>query len=261
MQEPLRLAVLGDPIEHSRSPAIHNAAMRHLGIEGSYEARRAGPAELAAALTELRDGELAGINITMPLKGEAAAMAETLTAEASVSMSVNTLRHRAGAVEGHSTDVIACRTAFSDERFDGAAPILILGSGGAAAAALAGGSGRAVYVAARDRDRAAALLARAGAEAGLVRFGAGVAGALVVNATPIGMGGEGLPKGVTGPASGIIDLAYGVEETRTVSEARRSGLPVMDGVEFLVLQAAASFEWWTGLSAPVEVMLQAARKA
>jgi len=235
--------------------------MRHLGIEGSYEARRAGPAELAAAVTELRDGGLDGINITMPLKGEAAAVAETLTAEASVSMSVNTLRHRAGAVEGHSTDVIASRTAFSDERFDGAAPVLILGSGGAAAAALAGASGRTVYVAARDRARAAALLSRVGAEAGLVRFGAGVAGALVVNATPIGMDGEGLPRGVTGPASGIIDLAYGFEETRTVSEARRSGLPVMDGVEFLVLQAAASFEWWTGLSAPVEVMLQAARKA
>jgi len=234
--------------------------MRHLGIEGTYEARRAGRAELAAAVTELRDGELDGINITMPLKEAAAAMAETLTAEASVSMSVNTLRHRAGAVEGHSTDVIASRTAFSDERFDGAAPVLILGSGGAAAAALASASGRTVYVAARDRDRAAALVARVGAEAAVVRFGAGVVGALVVNATPIGMDGEGLPPGVTGPASGIIDLAYGGEETRTVSEARRSGLPVMDGVEFLVLQAAASFEWWTGLCAPVEVMLQAARK-
>lgn len=262
MQEPLRLAVLGDPIEHSRSPAIHNAAMLHLGIDGTYEARRAGRAELAAAVTELRDGGLDGMNITMPLKGEAASMAETLTAEASMSGSVNTLRHRAGAVEGHSTDVIASRMAFSDERFDASAPVLILGSGGAAAAALVGAPDRILFVAARDRDRAAALLARVGAEAGVVRFGAGVAGALVVNATPIGMGGESLPPEVTGPASGIIDLAYGAEEeTRTVSEARRSGLPVMDGVEFLVLQAAASFEWWTGLSAPVGVMLRAARKA
>jgi shikimate 5-dehydrogenase len=69
-----------------------------------------------------------------------------------------------------------------------------------------------------------------------------------------------LPKAILRPASGLVDLVYGDEPTTTVSQARESGLPVMDGIEFLVLQAVASFEWWTGRLASVEVMLQAARK-
>jgi shikimate dehydrogenase len=137
----------------------------------------------------------------------------------------------------------------------------VLGAGGAAAAVLVGAPERALYVAARDPDRARALVESIGVAAEVVSFGSGVAGALVINATPLGMGGEALPGGVVGPASGIIDLAYGYDETATVGIGRAAGLPVMDGVEFLVLQAAASFEWWLGRPAPLEVMAEAARKA
>jgi len=256
----MRLAVLGDPVGHSRSPAIHNAAMRHLGIEGRYEAIRAGAAELAHAVAELRSGALHGINVTMPLKEEAARLADVLTDEASRCGSVNTLRPRDGRVEGHSTDVIAVRLAVADQRFEASAPLLVLGSGGAAAAALVGVTGRVVFLSARDPERAAALAERVGIDVGLVRFGAGVAGAVVVNATPIGMRGETLPENIVGPASGVVDLAYGDDPTPTVHGARESGLAVMDGVEFLVLQAAASFQWWTGMPPPTEVMLEAARK-
>jgi shikimate dehydrogenase len=260
MSKPMRLAVLGDPVGHSRSPAIHNAAMRHLGIEGRYEAIRAGAAELAHAVAELRSGALQGINVTMPLKEEAARLADALTDEASKSGSVNTLRPRDDRVEGHSTDVIAARLAFADQRFEDSAPILVLGSGGAAAAVLVGVAGRAVFLSARKPERAAALAERVGIDVGLVRFGAGVAGAVVVNATPLGMRGETLPENVVGPASGLVDLAYGDTATPAVHQARESGLAVMDGIEFLVLQAVASFQWWTGMPAPTEVMLEAARK-
>jgi shikimate dehydrogenase len=75
------------------------------------------------------------------------------------------------------------------------------------------------------------------------------------------MGGEVLPEQVLGVASGIIDLAYGFTETAAVTRALTEGLPVMDGVEFLVLQAAVSFEWWLGRPAPIEVMLAAAKNA
>ena len=260
MSKPMCLAVLGDPVGHSRSPAIHNAAMGHLGIEGRYEAIRAGTAELAQAVDELRSGALQGINVTMPLKEEAARLAEVLTDEASRSGSVNTLRSRDDQVEGHSTDVIATRLAVADQRFEASAPILVLGAGGGAAAALVGMDGRVVFLSARDPERAAALADRVGIKVGLVRFGAGVAGAVVMNATPLGMRGETLPENVVGPASGVIDLAYGDAPTPTVHRARESGLAVMDGIEFLVLQAVASFEWWTGVPAPIEVMLDAARK-
>jgi shikimate dehydrogenase len=261
MSEPLRLAVLGDPISHSRSPAIHNAAMRHLGIEGSYEAVKAGPAELDRAIEDLRAGRLHGMNVTMPLKREAALAADTLTPEAAESGSVNTLRLREGLVEGHSTDVVAARSAYSDPRFGQDAPILVLGSGGAAAAALIAARGRVVYLSARSEPDVAALVALITPAVNVVEPGTAVAGAVVVNATPVGMQGESLPATVTTLASGIIDLPYGDEPTPTVLWAEQKGLPVMDGIEFLVLQAAASLEWWTGLAPPLDVMLEAARNA
>jgi shikimate dehydrogenase len=259
--EPLRFAVLGDPIDHSRSPAIHTAALDHLGLAGSYVAIRAGSVELRSAVEQLREGSFDGFNITMPLKEEAAELAESLTTEAEHSGSVNTLRARNHVIEGHSSDVIAIARALDDPRFDDRAPILVLGAGGAAAALLAGVRSREIYLAARNDDRAHALVERIGIDAGVVPFGAGVAGALVINATPLGMGGENLPEGVLGMASGIIDLAYGRDETPAVAGAAARGLPIMDGVEFLVLQAAASFEWWLGRPAPVDVMVTAARNA
>ena len=261
MQGQLRFAVLGDPIDHSRSPAIHTAALIHLGLDGRYLAIRAGSAELRAAVAQLRAGSLHGFNVTMPLKEEAASLAEDLTEEASRSGSVNTMRARDGVIEGHSSDVVATVKALSDPRFDLQAPVLVLGAGGAAAALLVGAQDRNLYVASRTEQLARALLDRVGIEAGVVTFGAGVTGALVVNATPLGMAGEHLPEQITGVASGIIDLAYGPTETPTVSKARETGVPVMDGVEFLVLQAAVSFEWWLGRPAPLEVMVAAARNA
>jgi shikimate dehydrogenase len=74
------------------------------------------------------------------------------------------------------------------------------------------------------------------------------------------MAGESLPEPVLAAARGLIDLAYGDRDTPAVIRAREVGLPFMDGVEFLVLQAAGSFEWWTGIDAPLAVMLEAARK-
>ena len=235
--------------------------MAHLGIEGSYVARRVGAGELGPIVEELRDGSLDGVNVTMPLKTEAAALADSLTHEAEMSGSVNTMRLRSGLVEGHSTDVVASGRALSDERFNPSAPVLVLGAGGAAAAAIVGATGREVYVAARDIRRATSLVARIGSGAQVVPLGVGVGGALVVNATPLGMGGERLQEAITTTASGIVDLPYGPNETLTVAGARAAGVPFMDGVEFLVLQAAASFEWWTGLPAPLEVMILGARNA
>ncbi|HEU4916918.1 MAG TPA: hypothetical protein VFV13_10190 [Acidimicrobiia bacterium] len=259
MQGPLRFAVLGDPIEHSRSPAIHTAALVRLGIEGSYVAIRAGSPELVDAVQELRQGTLHGLNITMPLKTEAAALADSLTEEAARAGSVNTMRARNGVVEGLSSDVIAFTRAIRDPRFETRAPLLVLGAGGAAAAALVGTAGRQVYLAARDESRARELIQRVKREAEVIPFAAGVAGALVVNATPLGMNGERLPEAVTRIASGLIDLAYGSGETQAVAHAHAEGLPVMDGIEFLVVQAAVSFEWWLGRPAPLEVMAEAAR--
>jgi shikimate dehydrogenase len=255
---PLQFAVLGDPVAHSRSPAIHNAALRELGIEGSYEARRADHDGLHRAVDELRTGALAGINITMPLKEAAAAAADTLSPGAAIAGSVNTMGLRDGVVEGETTDAVAMTSILGRPQF-GAETILVLGAGGAARAVILAMADRAVAISARQEGRSRELARRLGIELDVVPFGTPLPGALLVNATPIGMGGEELPHGLVAVSSGLIDLAYGPRVPPATQEARARGLPVVDGVEFLTLQAAESFTWWTGLEAPFEVMLEAAK--
>jgi shikimate dehydrogenase len=254
----LALAVLGDPIDHSLSPVIHMAAMAFLGIEGSYRAIRADNEVLEGAVADLREGALDGFNVTMPLKGAAFRLAERLTHEAADAGSVNTMRYRDGAVEGHSSDLVAMADLIGRLDPSGHAPVLVLGSGGAAAAALAACRGRRTLVAARSPDRAEVLADRLGGIE-TARWGEAVPGALLVNATPLGSGVDFLPAGVLEGSEAVIDLPYGVEPTSTVLGAAKAGIPFVDGIEFLVAQACVSFQWWTGVDPPVRVMLEAAR--
>lgn len=244
----LRFLVVGDPVSHSRSPAIHTEALRLAGLKGRYGTRRVLPGELPPVLEAMRAGELDGINVTMPLKGEAFAAAEHATPEAERSASVNTMRCRTGVVEGHSTDVEAFSEVFSE--WDGS--LLVLGAGGSARAALAAWRGRPAFVSARDPARAAFL-------GEPVPWGSPVPGALVVNTTPLGMGGEELPEPVLDNASRLVDLPYGYDPTPAVVRAESAGLPVIDGLEFLARQAAASFEWWTGVRVDLASLSRAAR--
>lgn len=243
-------------MSHSRSPAIHRTALSVCGLEGSYEAIKADRTILEATCQRIRDRELTGINVTMPLKGDAAELADFLTPEAAKSGSVNTLRLGQEGLEGHSTDVIALRRHLSNHD---SSTVLVLGAGGAARAVLEAAGHRLVYVAARDQEKALSLCqGRQNAE--VIRLGTPVAGAVVVNATPLGMAGESLPEGVVEACSALIDLAYGLEETPAIAVARLMGIPFADGLEFLVGQAVESFEWWTGLRPPLQPLLEAARK-
>lgn len=254
----LALAVLGDPIDHSLSPVIHTAAMAFLGIEGSYRAIRADNEVLERAVADLREGALDGINVTMPLKEAAFLLAERLTDEAANAGSVNTMRCRDGAVEGHSSDLVAVADLFARLDPSGLAPVLVLGSGGASAAALAASRGRRTLVSARSRDRVESLADRIGGIE-IVGWGQPVQGAILVNATPLGSGGDLLPPAVLDGSRAVIDLPYGPEPTSTVLGAAKAGIPCVDGVEFLVAQACVSFQWWTGVDPPARVMLEAAR--
>jgi shikimate dehydrogenase len=158
---------------------------------------------------------------------------------------------------GWNTDVTALRAALAGLA---GSVVMILGTGGAAAAAAAAAPGRPVLVAARRESAGHELAQRVDPGVTVVPWGAVVADAVVVNATPLGMQGESLPAGVVEAAAGLIDLAYGVEETPAVAVARSRGVPAIDGIALLVAQAAASFEIWTGRAAPRAVMEQAARQ-
>jgi shikimate dehydrogenase len=253
----MRLALLGDPVVQSRSPAIHQAALRSLRIEGSYEARRVDVEGLKQALAEVAVGALDGVNVTMPLKAAALAAVAGASTLATRAGAVNTVSRRDGVVFGDNTDVQGINDAWQNGGLPDDVPILVLGSGGAAAAALLALEGSDLLIASRRQGGGALLAARLGVEATEVSWGSTVDGSVVINATPLGMSGESLPDGVVEAAVGLFDMAYGASATPSVQRAGHR--PVVDGIDMLVAQAARSFEIWTGLPAPFEVMAVAAR--
>lgn len=253
----MRLALVGDPIAHSRSPAIHNAALAACGIEGRYDARRTTPDQVAGIVEELRVGFLDGVNATMPLKRAIAEAADRADADVARVGVANTL-HRVGRdVVAANTDVGGIRLAWQAAGLPDDAPVLLLGSGGAAAAALLALEGKKVRIHSRTPAAALSLIERLDVMAEFVEFPVGKA-AVVVNATPVGMDGESLPDHVIEGAVGVLDMAYGDTITPLTRRARDGGLPVADGIEMLVWQASLSFTIWTGLEAPISVMRHAA---
>ncbi len=256
----IRLVVLGDPIDHSRSPAIHTAALSAAGIDGTYHARRVDEAGLRAAMDELRHGDLAGANITMPHKIAAAQLADRLAEVSRRSGSVNTWLRSNGEIVGTSTDGEGILYALVEASVGDELPPLILGAGGAAAAALLALEDRSPIISARRPEAARELVRRVGVPAPVIEWGGAVDGALVVNATPIGMGGESLPPGVVGSAAALFDMVYGQTDTPAVLQAREMGIAVADGLAMLVGQAAASFRLWTGVEPNHAAMWAAALK-
>jgi len=253
----VKLLLLGASLGHSRSPRIHRAALDACGLSGEYLAREVDAAGFSAACAEITAGTVDGANVTMPYKRAAHLACDRLDDDAVRAGAVNTLARRHGGLAGWNTDVAALRSAL------GALPwgaVVVLGTGGAAAAALVAASGRSIVVAARRLAAARDLAGRIDPGCGTVPWGTAVPGAVVVNATPLGMRHEPLPAGVVEVAAGLIDLAYGDAETPAVAAARSRGIPAIDGVSVLIGQAAASFEIWTGLAAPLQAMEAAARR-
>ena len=249
-----RFALAGDPVAHSLSPAMHRAALREAGLEGVYELVRCDPAGFRRLVDILKDGEFSGLNVTMPHKRLAYTLCDRMTDEAGVANSVNTMKVLDSLIWGHSSDVVAFRKAFAD--VGDPKSIALIGTGGSARAALAAFHGP-VYIWGRNAEKIESLK---------IQFPGRVfpiedspAESVVVNCTPLGMKGELLPGGLLERASGLIDLPYGYGETPAVSWANRKGLPVVDGYEFLAVQAAESFLWWTGIPVGPSTMAAAAR--
>ena len=253
----MRLALLGDPVSHSRSPAIHRAALAAVGIEGSYVARRCDEAGLVEACSEIRAGQLHGANVTMPLKGVARIACDQVGGGARRAAAVNTLLMEGDTLCGYNTDIVGIGHLL--EAFSGM-PVVVMGTGAAAAAALVASEGREVTVVGRDSAKSGALIALTGVEAAVGSWDRPTTGAVLINATVLGMNGEALPTGWVMNQGALIDLPYGPDQTPAVVEARQLGIGVADGIDALVAQAAASFELWTGLDAPVAAMAAAARQ-
>ena len=250
----MRLVVLGDPISHSLSPALHNTALAATGLEGSYEARRVDRAGLASALAEMRAGSLAGGNVTMPHKELAAQLCDRLAATAARAGAVNTLVRVGGRVVGHNTDIIGIQTAWRAAQLPETGPVLILGAGGAAAAAVLALDDHQITISARREAAAHHLVSKLECDAAVVAWGTPVTDAVIVNATPVGMQGESLEERQLVVAAGLFDMTYGSGQTPAMRTVIKRGRPVSDGTMMLLHQAAAAFELWTGRPAPLEQM-------
>lgn len=263
------VGVIGDPVVHSLSPTLHNAAFEALGLDWVYVAfpvPRGRGAEAVAAVPALG---LAGFNVTMPHKEDVAGACHELTADAAALRSVNTVVARPdGRTLGDSTDGPGFLDALADEAIgvDGR-PVLVLGAGGAARAVVLalGHAGAAVTVAARRPDAAEAAAALA-PDAGAVPIGAvdPSAFAVVVNATPLGMsGGDTLPVAPESLHAGqaVVDLVYHPADTPLLTAARAQGATAVNGLGMLLHQAARSFTLWTGEPAPLDAMRDAVTAA
>ncbi|MTV25532.1 shikimate dehydrogenase [Nitriliruptoraceae bacterium ZYF776] len=271
------VGLLGWPVRHSVSPAMHNAAFREQRLDLVYVALPTPADQLGGVVAALGAVGAVGANVTVPHKVAVRELCDTLTDEAALVGAVNTLAWTTDGLVGDNTDAVGLADALTA---DGAAAaddeVVLFGTGGAArAAAVATGRlGCRVQVVGRRPDAAeelANLAERAGAPAvgavpldELARVRDVVARArTVVNATPLGMGEEELPEPFTTLAKGQVayDLVYTPPETPFLAAARSRGAQSHHGLGMLVGQAAASYRRWTAREAPVATMSAAAISA
>lgn len=254
-----RFAVVGDPVAHSRSPAIHNAAYAACGIHATYDALRVRAGDFDRVVRELTAGDLAGVNVTMPLKDEAYQAVDEHSTGASRANAVNTIVVEDGRLMGHNTDIDGVAYAIARLAITGHPPVLILGAGGAARAAAVAVEDDTVHVSARRTEAAQSVLEVTAVRGSVVPWGEPVSGAIVINATPIGMHGGSIPAEVLDEAVAVVDMAYGDEPTSTIRYATERGVPTADGLDMLVGQAAAAFSLFVGVEPPLHAMETAAR--
>lgn len=272
-----RLVVLGDPVAHSLSPAMHNAALAKMGlVDWRYEAVHVPAAELAGALPLLHAAGVAGINLTLPHKVQALDLVEWVEPEVRAMGAVNTLIRTDSGYRATNTDGYGILKAL-EEAFGvdlSGADVWLFGAGGAArgiaVACLQAGCQR-LTILNRSESRLQELEGQLGSagltQGGRIRFCPAAeaptdpaAGAVLINATSLGLkasdpcplGGVYLREGVQ-----IYDTTYGVvNELGRACRAR--GLPYADGLSMLVWQGARSLEIWTGRPVPAETMRAAA---
>jgi shikimate dehydrogenase len=269
LKQPELLAVIGYPVDHSLSPAMHNAALSAAGLPPKYEALRLSPSELTSFMPMARK-YYRGLNVTIPHKLHILPLLDDLSAEARSVGAVNTVVNTESRLVGYNTDPEGFRATLRAIGFDPhGSRVVVFGAGGAARAVIdvLGAEGAQITVANRRWQPALRLASEIDAVSHSLslddpRLAAFVHRAdILVNATPMGMGhladenplpaNAGMRKGTV-----LIDLIYG-RETPFLRAARLQGCRTADGLEMLVHQGAAAFRLFTGLEPNVEVMREA----
>lgn len=272
--------IIGCPVEHTFSPALHNAAFVAAGLDYTYVPFEVNSRSLAAAVEAVRALGLAGVNVTIPHKEAVLPLLDGLSGEAELTGAVNTIINRSGYLYGDNTDGKGYLRALKEAGFDPAGKtVLFLGAGGAARAvavqlALAG-AGKLVFAnrtTARASDLSRVVAEKTGARVELVSWPdrAGdlmpvrvlAEADLVVQATLLGMSpnvGETVPLSFEAfrPGQVASDLVYNPVETLFLKKAVQAGAAAVSGLGMLLHQGALAFELWTGVPAPLEAMREA----
>ncbi|MGE3984337.1 MAG: shikimate dehydrogenase [Dehalococcoidia bacterium] len=277
-----RLAIIGDPVGHSISPAIYNATFPAMGIDAHYEAWPTPRDEVAAAIEKLRADDMMGMNVTVPHKEAVLDLLDEVEPGARAIGAVNCITKRDGRLIGFNTDKAGFVESLRNAGFDPSLRrVLVLGVGGSARAVCVGliEAGVANLTLAGRRSEAVASLAAhlraTHPEASIdeVSMDVGVLGVataaadLVVNTTPVGMHGTGsedespLPAAFLRQGLWVCDLVYRPPQTRLLRDTEAAGANALGGLEMLVLQAVESVKLWTGREPPVDIMRSAARSA
>ncbi len=260
-----RLGVLGWPVAHSRSPAMHNAALIELGLgDWHYQRLPVAPEHFDETVRALHGAGFRGANVTIPHKQAALALATQATERAAAIGAANTLTfHEDGGIHADNTDAPGLIASLPEPPRPGARA-LVLGAGGSARAVAWAlrEAGAQVLVWNRTPERADQLAADLAVHA--VRRAEPAD--LLVNCTSVGLSDPSttfkhLPVAVEDmdTYATVVDLVYRAEGTALLTIAAREGCAVVDGLEILVRQGALSLEAWTGFPAPLDVMRAAAR--
>ncbi len=257
--------VFGDPVAHSLSPAMHNAAFAALGVNSVYLAF--GSPEIAPCTAAMRTLGFGGASVTIPHKVAIMPLLDEIDASARRIGAVNTVVNRGGRLLGSNTDAHGALQALRAHTEITGRTAVVVGAGGAARAVAFGlkDAGGRVTVVNRSAARGEALAQRVGADFRPLAEAVGLSCEILVNTTPIGMARFGdalpVPAALLQPGMVVMDIVYTPLKTPLLAAAAARGCRTIPGTAMFVLQGARQFELWTGRSAPTEVMTAAVHAA
>jgi len=258
--------IIGDPVEHSFSPQMHNAAYEELGIDDAFVfiAAHVKKQDIKAAVEAARTLNIRGLTCTIPHKISVMRYLDKIDDIAKKIGAVNTVVNDAGVLIGYNTDWLGVVTPLEQMGSLVGASVALIGAGGAARACAFGlaQKGARVTIYNRTKEKAEALAKEAGGAAKNLEEIAEVREAdIIVNASSVGMAPAGdvspVPKEYLKKNHIVFDVVYSPRETKLLREAKDAGACVISGLEMLLYQGVAQFEYYTGRKAPVEAMRQA----
>ncbi len=242
--------VIGNPIEHSLSPKLHNHWIKTNNLEAVYDKKELDISELGNFIKELEEKKIDGINVTVPFKNSVIPFLDKLSDEANRTQSVNTIYLRDGIVIGHNTDIEGFELALKNTNYDvSGKKVLILGAGGVSPSivlALSNMSAKKIFISNRTQKKAENLK-KTFNEIEIVKWGSIPDFDMIINATSLGLKNDeniNLDYSKISPEKFFYDVIYNPSETNFLKSAKKNGNKIENGKKMFIFQAQASFKIW-----------------